>query len=60
MAPRMSTDQSAQDALDPFELGRLEGAESGSQQPLTEEQERKVRTLLRHATDAETPPAKAS
>lgn len=44
---------------DPFELGRELGRESGAREPLTESQQRKVRTLLRHA-DLETPPAKAS
>jgi hypothetical protein len=45
--------------LDPFELGRREGAESGAQEPLTEAQQRTVRTMLRLA-DTQTPPAKAS
>lgn len=56
----MTAGQPTPDALDPFELGRRLGNEDAAQHPLTEEQERKVRTILRHATDAETPPAKAS
>lgn len=44
---------------DPFEIGRREGAESGTQEPLTETQLRKVRTVLRQA-EPETSPAKAS
>lgn len=41
---------------DPFEMGRLEGLEDGAANPLTEEQQRHVRTMLRQA-EAETPPA---
>ena len=55
----MTAAQPIPDALDPFELGRLEGIESGVQEPLTEAQERRVRTMLRQA-ETETPPAKAS
>lgn len=47
------------DPLDPFEIGRELGREDGVKQPLTEEQERHVRTMLRQAETA-TPPAKAS
>ena len=49
----------AAEPLAPFELGRREGAESGTQEPLTEAQQRKVRTMLRLA-EQQTPPAKAS
>jgi hypothetical protein len=45
--------------VDPYELGHRDGAESAAREPLTEEQQRKVRTMLRLA-DTETPPAKAS
>lgn len=55
----MTPERSVPDAVDPFELGRREGIESGALEPLTEAQERKVRTMLRQA-ETETPPAKAS
>lgn len=47
------------EALEPFEAGRELGHEAGVKQPLTEDQERRVRTILRQA-ETETPPAKAS
>lgn len=49
----------APEPLDPFEIGRREGIESAEQEPLTEAQQRKVRTMLRQA-ETETPAAKAS
>lgn len=48
------------EAATPFELGRQLGSEDAAREPLTEEQERKVRVLLRDAADSETPTAKAS
>lgn len=41
---------------DPFEIGRAEGQEDGETQPLTEEQQRHVRTMLRQA-EPDTAPA---
>lgn len=44
------------DPSDPFEMGLREGQEDGERQPLTEEQQRHVRTMLRQA-EVDTPPA---
>jgi hypothetical protein len=41
---------------DVFEAGRRQGQQDGAELPLTEEQERHVRVLLRQA-DVNTPPA---
>lgn len=49
----------AEQPLDPFEAGLIAGRQSAAEQPLTEEQERHIRTLLRQA-ETQTPPAKAS
>lgn len=55
----MTTAEPTADAINPFEIGRREGIESAEQEPLTEAQQRKVRTMLRQA-ETETPAAKAS
>jgi len=47
---------STADASDVFEAGRAKGLEDGAAEPLTEDQERNVRVLLRQAEVA-TPPA---
>lgn len=43
------------DISDPFETGRTEGHESGATQPLTEDQARHVRTMLRQADETAPP-----
>ena len=42
------------DALDLFEMGREEGREDAALNPLTEEQKRNIRALLRTADEADT------
>lgn len=43
------------DLSDPFEIGRTEGQENGATQPLTEDQQRHVRTMLRQANETAPP-----
>lgn len=45
----------APDPSDEFEMGRAEGHEDGATQPLTEDQARHVRTMLRQADETAPP-----